>query len=284
MVFFTKHNKLFSQQLEKDTFKMKTSETFKEIFTALIAAQGEFTPALKDTNNAFFKSKYATLDNVVEVIRPVLKKYKLAFLQTTETLDGQLVLKTMLIHESAEWIFFHYPLNPIKNDPQGLGSALTYAKRYSLCSLLGIVADEDDDGNSASGKPALPPNNSNPNSGNNSTGRPPALPPSGSKSIDIKKEIQDQPPIVIQPTIVLKDEPVEPPKPTAPVVPNEALGVYVMKSGRGYQGNPLSKFIKKDLQVYVQDCLKLVTIDKNVKLPVNVIEDIKNIKAYLGIE
>ena len=85
---------------------------------------------------------------------PVLSAHGIALIQPTRFRDGITVVETYLIHgESGEYLGCEYPVVPSKADPQGLGSALTYARRYSLCSLLGIAADDDDDGNAASQPP-----------------------------------------------------------------------------------------------------------------------------------
>lgn len=131
---------------------MQSSESIKTIYPALILAQAEFKVADKDAENPHFKSKYADLSNVVAAIREALTKHKLGFIQPTSIVDGKMILTTRLIHESGEYIECYYPIRPIADTPQAFGSALTYAKRYSLTSLLGIVADEDDDGNLASSK------------------------------------------------------------------------------------------------------------------------------------
>lgn len=127
---------------------MRTSESVAKIFPALIDAQAEFADLKKDTTNPFFKSQYVELSQVLSSIRPVMHKQGLAVLQFPGHIaDSKLAITTRVIHTSGEWIEdeAHVPLQ--KNDPQGFGSTLTYAKRYSLIAALGLVADEDDDGN-----------------------------------------------------------------------------------------------------------------------------------------
>ncbi len=121
-----------------------------ELYKALVAFQAELTPVGKSASNPFFKSKYAPLHEVVALVNPLLAKHKLAVLQPMTELDGQPALKTIIAHESGEFIEEITPLFLVKNDPQAHGSAVTYARRYGLMSMLGIVADEDDDGNKAS--------------------------------------------------------------------------------------------------------------------------------------
>ena len=106
--------------------------------------------------NEFFKSKYADLASVIDAARNALSKNNLAVIQTTQTINGELVLFTTLSHSSGEWIRGEYPIKPVKQDPQGFGSAMTYARRYAFSAITGI-ASEDDDGNAASqGKPMPP--------------------------------------------------------------------------------------------------------------------------------
>lgn len=134
---------------------MKKSDTISELAKALTKAQTSYNSLIKDSNNPFFKSKYADLAACIECVREPLASNGLAIIQSTDYENGVTFVETTLIHTSGEWISGKYPLTPTKQDCQGLGAALTYARRYSLTSLLGIAA-EDDDGNSASGKIAEP--------------------------------------------------------------------------------------------------------------------------------
>lgn len=129
---------------------MNKSESIANLAKALSTAQGGIKAALKDSNNPFFKSKYADLTSVWDSCRTALSSNGLAVTQSTAFVGELLVLETMLMHLSGEWVSSVYPINPVKNDPQGIGSAITYARRYSLSALVGVVADEDDDGNAAS--------------------------------------------------------------------------------------------------------------------------------------
>lgn len=124
---------------------------YGKLAEALAAAQGELKPAAKDSKNPFFKSSYADLTSVWECIRAALSKNGLAVVQTLDVQGDKAltVLKTMLLHKSGEFITSTYPVKPIKDDPQGVGSAITYARRYALSALVGVVADEDDDGEAA---------------------------------------------------------------------------------------------------------------------------------------
>jgi len=129
---------------------MNKSESTIEIAKALTTFQGILTSVKKDAINPFFKSKYATLDTIWDTIRKPLTDNGLSITQTMGIHDNtDSVLTTTLYHTSGEWISGEMLLNPVKNDPQGLGSAVTYARRYSISAMLGVVADEDDDANTA---------------------------------------------------------------------------------------------------------------------------------------
>ncbi len=121
----------------------------KLIATAFVKAQKTFGPALKTSSNPHFKSKYADLSNVVEAVIDALNDNGIGLIQQTHEDATGVTVETLLIHESGETLSsgrLHVPAS--KQDPQGYGSALTYARRYSLMAACGI-APEDDDGNVA---------------------------------------------------------------------------------------------------------------------------------------
>jgi hypothetical protein len=121
-----------------------------KIAKAFIAAKKDFSPVLKDKNNPFFKSKYADLASCLEAVNDALLNNGIALYQQTFEDQTGVMVQTVMLHESGESIQFgllHVPA--AKQDPQGYGSALTYARRYSLITACGI-APEDDDGNAAS--------------------------------------------------------------------------------------------------------------------------------------
>ncbi len=126
----------------------------KNIATALVKAKKAFSPALKDKTNPAFRSKYADLGACLEAVNDALLENGIALYQETSEDPNGVTVETVLLHESGETIRngkLHVPA--MKQDPQGYGSALTYARRYSLMAACGI-APEDDDGNAAS-KPAI---------------------------------------------------------------------------------------------------------------------------------
>ena len=124
----------------------------KELATAMAKAQAEIKTALKDSKNPHFKSSYADLTSVWDACRNALTKNGLSVLQITNFDAADVWLETTLLHASGESISGRYPLRPQQQTPQGYGSALTYARRYALAAMVGVVADEDDDGNAASGR------------------------------------------------------------------------------------------------------------------------------------
>jgi hypothetical protein len=129
---------------------METSQTIAKISAALVKAQSEMGNAVKGSANPFFKSKYADLNAIREVSIPVLNKHGISVLQPTCVIDGRNYVKTLLLHESGEYLSGVTEIVSSKpNDAQAHGSGVTYARRYGLQSLLNIGAD-DDDGNAAS--------------------------------------------------------------------------------------------------------------------------------------
>lgn len=127
---------------------------------AFVAMQGEMRGASVDSTNPHFRSKYADLSAVWDACRPVLAKYKLGVIQAPVDVEGGRVgMKTIILHESGEMLELPiYSTQITKHDPQGVGSAVTYMRRYSLKSALGISdGEEDDDGNAASSQSNTPP-------------------------------------------------------------------------------------------------------------------------------
>jgi hypothetical protein len=128
----------------------------KEIASALVKAQKEFGPALKSSTNPAFRSRYADLSACVEAVIDALNNNDIFMMQPTHECDNGVIVETIFIHSSGEQISsgkLHVPAT--KHDAQGYGSALTYARRYSLMTACGI-APEDDDGNSAAKPKSAP--------------------------------------------------------------------------------------------------------------------------------
>ena len=131
---------------------MNKSESIAELAKALNLAQSEMSGAKKKAANPFFKSKYANLEEVIHCIKEPFSNNGLSYVQFPVTEEGKAGVETILMHNSGEWISSSFVLKVAKNDPQGMGSAITYARRYGLQSAVGVPS-EDDDGNMAS-KPA----------------------------------------------------------------------------------------------------------------------------------
>lgn len=128
---------------------MNKSESIAKIAGALVKAQSEMGNAVKDSKNPFFKSSYADLNSIREASLPVLNKHGISVLQPTTVIEGRLYVETLLLHESGEFISGLYEVVVGKqNDPQALGSAISYSRRYSLQSMINIGA-EDNDGEGA---------------------------------------------------------------------------------------------------------------------------------------
>jgi len=125
------------------------SETIANLAEALALAQAEIENAAKKSNNPHFRSKYADLAEVINTARPVLAKHGLSVTQWPSYADGIVSVETILAHKSGEWISNTASAPADKLNAQGVGSATTYLRRYSLAALA-CIAQEDDDGNKAS--------------------------------------------------------------------------------------------------------------------------------------
>jgi len=124
-------------------------ESLTELATALSKAQSEMKGASKDNVNPHYKSRYADLASVWDACRIPLTKNGLSIVQRVRiNAEGNSYLETLLLHCSGQYLCSEYPLNPVKNDPQGFGAAITYARRFSLMGMVGICP-EDDDGESS---------------------------------------------------------------------------------------------------------------------------------------
>jgi hypothetical protein len=126
--------------------------TERPIVKALIAAKQDFGKLLKNKVNPHFKSRYADLSAVCNSVDEALAKHGLTYVQPFEMEGGAMFIVTKLLHTGGEEMVSKYPV-PVGGKPQELGSAITYGRRFSLCSLLGIAADEDDDANEAQSAP-----------------------------------------------------------------------------------------------------------------------------------
>lgn len=127
---------------------MQKSNTINQLAQALYDFHTEMGVVYKTDDNPFFKSKYASLATILSAIKEPLQKAKLVL---TQHPTGENELTTTLIHApSGEYMASVYKMTPAKNDPQGLGSAITYQRRYAIGAILNLNIEEDDDANAAS--------------------------------------------------------------------------------------------------------------------------------------
>lgn len=126
----------------------KKSDSITAIAKAMMVFQEKVGTVPRNGTNPHFKSKFATLDDIVATIKAPMKEAKLSYVQMP---SGENCLVTVLMHDSGEFMESTVKMKPSKDDPQGQGSAITYMRRYSLSAMLGLATEEDDDGNGASG-------------------------------------------------------------------------------------------------------------------------------------
>jgi len=138
---------------------MRKSESIKELAKALLKFQTNCNKIYKESTNPFYGKKYASLSNILEAIREPLEQSGLSFAQFPDETS----LTTILMHgNSGEWMEASYVIDSTKKDPQSIGSAITYARRYALGAILGLNIDVDDDGNAASTPPSKEPSDTRP--------------------------------------------------------------------------------------------------------------------------
>lgn len=164
---------------------MMKSETIGKLAEALAKAQSEMDSAEKNSMNPHYKSAYADLDAVTQAVREPLSKHGLSYIQTYDEIDDRTYLYTTLFHVSGEWISSKLRLINGKNDMQGLGSATTYGRRYSLSAIVGI-SQADDDGEGSKSK-------DNRGSQNDKKSNPPKTNPANSPIKLVGQELQSKP-------------------------------------------------------------------------------------------
>jgi hypothetical protein len=132
---------------------MQKSESIGKIAAALGSLQAELEPVSKDKMNPHFRYKYADLPSIMGYLLPLMSKNGLSVTQVPDVGEsGELLVETVVMHVSGEFLSGRVRMPLAKNDPQGVGSAITYARRYAICAMVGLVSDEDDDANAASGQ------------------------------------------------------------------------------------------------------------------------------------
>lgn len=132
---------------------MQHSEQLNELAAALAKAQGAMGGALKDSANPFFKSKYADLESVWSACRKSLAENGLSVVQGVSGTETGVTVTTTLLHSSGQWMRDTLPLQPKDMGPQGIGSAITYGRRYALAAMVGVY-QTDDDAEAAHGRAA----------------------------------------------------------------------------------------------------------------------------------
>ena len=130
---------------------MNKSESIKNLAVALNKAQGELGGASLSSDNPFYKSKYANMAEVIRAVKEPLANNGLSYMQFPIEENGRIGVETIMMHSSGEWMSNSFTVQLSKQDAQGAGSAITYCRRYSLQSVVGCPA-YDDDGNSAANK------------------------------------------------------------------------------------------------------------------------------------
>jgi hypothetical protein len=136
---------------------MHRSETIGKLAESLAAAQAEIKAVVKDRTNPHYRNRYATLDAILDAVRPVLAKHGLSVVQGASDTTQGFTVETYLLHSSGEFIANVIAMPVSKQDAQGVGSALTYGRRYGVSALLALSTDEDDDGEQAVKPPAKKP-------------------------------------------------------------------------------------------------------------------------------
>lgn len=137
---------------------VKPAEDYTEACAAFVKAQAAFEPVAFDKVNPHFRSKYASLSAILKATKAALNANGIGITARTRIHGDLIVVETFLVHKGKKFVRAEWPVGKLTMLPQQLGSALTYARRYALQSILGVAADDDDDGNSAQGRnaPAAP--------------------------------------------------------------------------------------------------------------------------------
>ena len=159
---------------QEGAIRVSYSQNLNELATAMAKAQAEIGTARKDAENPFFKKPYADLASIWEACRSPLSKHGLSIVQLPFASGRQVTVWTMLLHSSGQFISGELTMSAVKDDPQSIGSCLTYLRRYSLAAVAG-VAPAEDDGNAAAGnRPYSEHRFSNANNDDDSQSHPPS--------------------------------------------------------------------------------------------------------------
>lgn len=132
-----------------ETLAIETSDAIGNLFAALAAAQGEIKNASKDRENPHFKSMYADLASVYDACRTALSKHGIGVVQMPTNLADAVAVTTRIGIKDGEWMQSTIAAKPAKFDAQGVGSVITYLRRYGLAAMVGVAPGDDDDGEGA---------------------------------------------------------------------------------------------------------------------------------------
>jgi hypothetical protein len=127
---------------------MNKSDSIAHLASALASAQAEIRGATKDSKNPHFKNNYASLESVIDAVRGPFAGHDLAYTQLLSDGGSDVLIETVLMHKSGEWLSSSFRIPATKRDPQGYGSAVTYGRRYALAAMAGLT-QVDDDGEAA---------------------------------------------------------------------------------------------------------------------------------------
>ena len=127
-----------------DDLSLTHSEQISEIVAALLKVQATEPTALKQAENPHLRSKYADLEAVMSSVRPALTANGVLLIQAADVVEGRVGVTTLLVHASGQWFRSRLLLTPTKNDPQAIGSCITYGRRYGLSAMAGVVTEDDD--------------------------------------------------------------------------------------------------------------------------------------------
>ena len=251
---------------------MVSSPTIGKIGEALSKAQGEIENAVKDSQNPFFRSSYADLASVWDACRKSLAKNGLSVIQGGGNLgkgDSAITITTLLLHSSGEWIKGSFSATPTKADPQGVGSCITYLRRYGLQAMVGI-APADDDGNDASGKGDKPQQNRTPATPTKKTE------PVNKLSPEQEAKLKEAREWAIKPTQTT--EPTEPPELFSSAAMSACEKVFMRDLETYYKAQKFDGGF-----VYDRDAMKAAVYNLLSRWP-NDGKDLENVKAKITVE
>ena len=234
---------------------MEMSPQINELAKALAAAQRKIQAAKKDSQNPHFRSRYADLASCWDACREQLTSNGISVIQPVQKNHEGPYLQTILLHESGQWIASgEYPLRSAKDDSQGLGSAITYGRRYSLCAMVGVAPDDDDDGEAAQGRPQA-------------KSVPQARPPFQQTAPRMNEPVAVQPPKAADPMPAAVND--APPKyaygngnATKGISEAQVKRLYALKHKAGWHDQELKQYMQAEFKVASTNALNREQYDK----------------------